>query len=69
MKQAVLSEALDRMDLAGLLAHISHMRVAVLGDLCLDVYWHADMRQSELSRETPHYPLPVISECLSLIHI
>ena len=66
MKQAVLSEALDRMDLAGLLAHISHMRVAVLGDLCLDVYWHADMRQSELSRETPHYPLPVISERFSL---
>ncbi len=30
-------------------------RIAVIGDFCLDVYWHADMTKSELS--------------LSLIHI
>ena len=40
-------------------------RIAVIGDFCLDVYWHADMTKSELSRETPHFPLPVVSERLS----
>jgi len=40
-------------------------RIAVIGDFCLDVYWHADMTKSELSRETPHFPLPIVEECLS----
>lgn len=41
------------------------MRVALIGDLCLDVYWQADMTKSELSRETPHFPLPVVKEWMS----
>ena len=40
-------------------------RIGVIGDFCLDVYWHADMTKSELSRETPHFPLPVVQERLS----
>ena len=40
-------------------------RFAVVGDFCLDIYWHADMRKSELSRETPHYPLPIVKERMS----
>ena len=40
-------------------------RIAVIGDFCLDVYWHADMTKSELSRETPHFPLPIVEERLS----
>ncbi|MBP5638320.1 MAG: hypothetical protein J6X55_02505 [Victivallales bacterium] len=40
-------------------------RMAVIGDFCLDVYWHADMRRSELSRETPHFPLPIVHERMS----
>ncbi len=40
-------------------------RIAVVGDFCLDVYWHADMTKSELSRETPHFPLPVVHERLN----
>lgn len=40
-------------------------RIAVIGDFCLDVYWHADMTRSELSRETPHFPLPIVRERLS----
>ena len=40
-------------------------RVGVIGDFCLDVYWHADMTKSELSRETPHFPLPIVQERLS----
>ena len=40
-------------------------RIAVIGDFCLDVYWHADMTKSELSRETPHFPLPIVQERMS----
>lgn len=40
-------------------------RIGVIGDFCLDVYWHADMTKSELSRETPHFPLPIVQERLS----
>ena len=56
LTEARAAELLERMDGA---------RVALLGDLCLDVYWRADMRLSALSRETPHYPLPVVSERFS----
>ncbi len=48
--------------LQNLLAKASNLRVGVIGDFCLDVYWHADMRKSELSRETPHFPLPIVQE-------
>ena len=40
--------------------------VGIIGDFCLDIYWRADMTCSELSRETPHFPLPVIDETVSL---
>lgn len=40
-------------------------RIGVIGDFCLDVYWQADMTKSELSRETPHFPLPIVQERLS----
>lgn len=49
-----------------LFTRLSECRIAVIGDFCLDAYWEADMRLSELSRETPHYPLPIVSERLSL---
>lgn len=37
-------------------AGIKNTRIGIIGDFCVDIYWHADMRKSELSRETPHYP-------------
>lgn len=40
--------------------------IGYIGDVCLDIYWKADMRRSELSRETPHFPLPVVSERMQL---
>ena len=40
--------------------------VGIIGDFCLDIYWRADMTRSELSRETPQFPLPVIDEAVSL---
>lgn len=41
---------------------IRKVKVCVVGDICLDLYWYADMRRSRLSRETPHFPLPVVQE-------
>lgn len=48
-----------------ILHRISHLKVGVVGDGCLDVYWHADMTISELSRETPHHNMPIVDEYLS----
>lgn len=46
-------------------SRVAAARMAVIGDFCLDIYWHADMRRSELSRETPHFPLPIVRERMS----
>jgi rfaE bifunctional protein kinase chain/domain len=56
---------IDRKKLEGILKGISNIKVAVIGDISLDVYWRADMTKSELSRETPHFNLPVVEECMS----
>ncbi len=52
--------------LENILHKFAGLSIAVIGDGCLDVYWEADMVLSELSRETPHFPLPVTKERLSL---
>jgi len=49
-----------------ILSNISNIKVGFIGDLCIDVYWVADMKKSVLSREVPHYPLPIIEERYSL---
>jgi rfaE bifunctional protein kinase chain/domain len=49
-----------------ILSGVKNVRAAVFGDLCIDVYWHADMTKSELSRETPHFAMPVVDERISL---
>ena len=48
------------------LNRIDNIKIGIIGDLALDIYWYADMKKSELSRETPHYPLPVVKEIMSL---
>jgi len=53
---------LTRVALEDILRGMDSARVALIGDLCLDMYWEADMRLSELSRETPHHPLPIVTE-------
>lgn len=45
---------------------IKNCKIGIIGDFCVDIYWHADMTLSELSRETPHYPLPVTTEKTSM---
>ena len=52
--------------LESILARIPNVRAAVIGDVCLDAYWTADMRVSQLSRETPHHNMPIIEERYSL---
>lgn len=61
----VNEEVFTRDQLQHLLSGIDNARIGLIGDLCLDMYWLADMKLSELSRETPHYPLPVIEERFS----
>ncbi|MBO4885630.1 MAG: sugar kinase [Clostridia bacterium] len=56
---------LTRPALEDILRGMDGARVALIGDLCLDMYWEADMRMSELSRETPHHPLPIVAERFS----
>ncbi|HIQ06482.1 MAG TPA: sugar kinase [Anaerolineae bacterium] len=53
---------LSREQLERILAALPNVRIAVVGDFCLDAYWYADMTLAELSRETPRFPRPVIRE-------
>lgn len=48
--------------LRDILNKINGVNIGILGDLCLDMYWLADMNKSLMSRETPHFPLPVVKE-------
>lgn len=57
-----IKTSLPRGRLEEMLRNIDRAKIGLIGDLCLDMYWLADMRLSELSRETPHYPLPVVQE-------
>ncbi|MFW6162547.1 MAG: bifunctional heptose 7-phosphate kinase/heptose 1-phosphate adenyltransferase [Planctomycetota bacterium] len=56
---------MQRERLHELLSSFPSRRVAVMGDFCLDVYWHAEMTRARLSRETPRFPLPVVRETFS----
>ena len=56
---------LNEQQLKEILVKTATVRIGLIGDLCLDIYWKADMKRSELSRETPHFPLPVVEEYMS----
>jgi bifunctional ADP-heptose synthase (sugar kinase/adenylyltransferase) len=57
-----ICEPLTRSQAERILERIPRLKAGVIGDGCIDIYWHADMTKSELSRETPHFPLPVVRE-------
>ena len=57
MTKAILEQIIEK---------IPQVRIGLIGDCCVDVYWDADMRLSELSREVPQFPLPVVNERYSL---
>lgn len=54
------------MDLRGLLERVRDVRIGVLGDFCLDVYWELDDRRSEISVETGLPTRPVRRQRFSL---
>ncbi|MBQ7779241.1 MAG: HAD hydrolase-like protein [Clostridia bacterium] len=56
---------LDKDELLSILDGIKKIKVCFVGDVAIDAYWRADMKKSTLSRETPHYILPVVSETYS----
>ena len=56
------SNILSESRLLDILTRINNVRIGIIGDGALDVYWEADMTRSELSRETPHFSLPVVKE-------
>jgi rfaE bifunctional protein kinase chain/domain len=49
-----------------ILERMRGLRIGVVGDFTLDGYWYADMESSQLSRETPLYPRPIVRETYSL---
>jgi rfaE bifunctional protein kinase chain/domain len=58
-------QGLSEARLSELLLKMKDVKATLIGDMCLDVYWVADMTKSQLSRETPHFPLPIIEERFS----
>ena len=58
LKKIDLSQA----RLQEILTRVKNARICVVGDFCLDMYWHIDMTRSRLSKETPHFSLPVMEE-------
>lgn len=53
---------MDFQYLNDILNKVSKNKIGIIGDCCLDIYWDVDMRLSELSLETPQFPLPVVKE-------
>jgi rfaE bifunctional protein kinase chain/domain len=58
-------DCLSEARLEVLLTAVASLRIGVVGDLALDAYWYADMTLSHLSRETPHFPRPIVRETYS----
>jgi len=54
--------AFDERSLEALFQKVSTLRVGVVGDFSLIIYWYADMNKSELPRESLHSTLPVVRE-------
>lgn len=60
-----LIQHLSKERLKEILNRVAGRKIGVIGDLALDGYWYADMTRSFLSRETPHFPRPVVREVYS----
>ncbi|WP_161601283.1 bifunctional heptose 7-phosphate kinase/heptose 1-phosphate adenyltransferase [Paenibacillus luteus] len=60
------AEEMTEARLEQLLSGFGSLRAGVIGDVGLDAYWVADLTRSTLSRETPHYTLPIVEERYSL---
>ncbi len=56
---------LNKDELMSIINGLKQIKVCFVGDVALDAYWRADMKKSTLSRETPHWTVPVVSETYS----
>lgn len=57
-----IPQVLTKDRLSQILSKFQGLKTGVIGDIGLDAYWYVDMTRSHLSRETPHFPRPVIRE-------
>jgi rfaE bifunctional protein kinase chain/domain len=57
---------MKRERLQKILEDISKVKMAVVGDFCLDAYWFIDMKMSEISVETNQTTRPVLNQHYSL---
>ena len=57
-----IPQVLTKDRLSHILSKFQGLKTGVIGDIGLDAYWYVDMTRSHLSRETPHFPRPVIRE-------
>jgi bifunctional ADP-heptose synthase (sugar kinase/adenylyltransferase) len=57
-----IPKVLSQERLFDLTRRFKSVRAAVIGDIALDAYWIVDMTRSHLSRETPLFPRPIVSE-------
>ncbi len=57
---------MEKEKLKELLQDVSRVKIAVLGDFCLDAYWFIDEAKSEVSIETGQYTRPVKKQHYSL---
>jgi len=58
-------QGLSKDRLCEILAKMRQVNAVIIGDMCIDIYWVGDMTRSQLSRETPHFPLPIVEERMS----
>ncbi len=63
---ATLGKRMTETEMKALLDDISRVRVAVLGDYCLDAYWFIEQASSEVSIETGLNTRPVCEQRYSL---
>ncbi len=57
---------MHKIDLEKILKNIADIRIGIIGDFCLDVYWNIDKEKSEISVETKLSTKPVQSQFYSL---
>ena len=57
---------MEKEKLKELLQDVSRVKIAVLGDFCMDAYWFIDEAKSEVSIETGQYTRPVKKQHYSL---
>ena len=59
-------KTMETRELENILKDITHAKIAIVGDFCLDSYWFIDESKSEISIETSQKTRPVRTQKYSL---